>query len=198
MSLPHAILGLINYRPATGYDVKNTFKKSIHFFWNATLPQIYRTLRQMEADGWVTSVVEHQDGKPSRKIYHVTDSGQREFARWLAQPPEAPEPRSSMLVKVFFGNRMSPEQFARQVTQWREYHVAVLERFEKEVPPVVTDYSTRMGSDADARYWRFTLDFGRRHAQMVIEWCDQVLKAREPARKEELNHASPGLSSGTE
>jgi DNA-binding PadR family transcriptional regulator len=105
VSLPHAILGLINYRPATGYDVKNTFKKSIHFFWNATLPQIYRTLRQMEADGWVTSVVEHQDGKPSRKIYHVTGSGQQEFARWLTQPPEAPEPRSSMLVKVFFGNR---------------------------------------------------------------------------------------------
>lgn len=46
MSLPHALLGLLNYRPATGYELKGTFTKSIHFFWNATLPQIYRTLKQ--------------------------------------------------------------------------------------------------------------------------------------------------------
>ncbi len=108
MSLPHAILGLINYVPATGYDVKNTFKRSIHFFWNATLPQIYRTLRQMEADGWVASVVEHQDGKPSRKIYHVTESGQREFAAWLARPPEAPEPRSSNARESLFRKQDQP------------------------------------------------------------------------------------------
>ena len=183
MSLSHAILGLINYRPATGYDVKNMFKKSIHFFWNAALPQIYRTLKQMETDGWLTSTIEHQEGKPSRKIYRVTDSGRREFARWLAEPPELLQPRSPMLVKVFFGNQMSPEQFAEQITQWREYHVGMLKRLEKEVPPVVKDYSKLMGSTEDARYWKFTLDFGRRHTQMVIDWCDQVLKAPKQAKK---------------
>lgn len=185
MSLPHAILGLINYRPATGYDVKNTFKKSIHFFWNATLPQIYRTLKQMETDGWVASTVEHQEGKPSRKVYRITDKGHGEFARWLAEPPEAPQPRSPMLVKVFFGKQMSPEQFSEQVTRWREYHVGMLERLAKEVPPLVESYSKLTGSTEDAVYWKFTLDFGRRHAQMAIDWCDQILKTREPTRKEE-------------
>ena len=55
MSLPHALLGLINYQPTTGYELKATFNRSIHFFWNATLPQIYRTLNQMEKKGWLTA-----------------------------------------------------------------------------------------------------------------------------------------------
>ena len=45
------------------------------------------------------------------------------------------------------------------------------------------DYSKLMGSTEDAHYWKFTLDFGRRHTQMVIDWCDQVLKAPKQAKK---------------
>jgi DNA-binding PadR family transcriptional regulator len=52
VSLSHALLGLINCKPTTGYELKATFNKSIHFFWNATLPQIYLTLNQMKKKGW--------------------------------------------------------------------------------------------------------------------------------------------------
>ena len=184
MSLPHALLGLINYHPATGYDLKTSFKKSIHFFWNATLPQIYRTLKQMEADGWVTSTVEHQDGKPNRKIYSATDAGRSEFRRWLADSPETAEMRNPMLVKIFFGNQMSREQFAQQLRRWREFHVGMLTRLEKEITPVIGRYAKLTGAAKDAYYWRLTLDFGSRHAQMVIDWCDRVLKARKPAKED--------------
>src|SRR3974377_1257947 len=101
MSLPHALLGLINYKPATGYELKATFKESIHFFWNATLPQIYRTLNEMEAKGWLTYTVEHQDGKPSRKVYQVTKSGRGEFLRWLGEPAEETAHRHALMIKVF-------------------------------------------------------------------------------------------------
>jgi len=181
MSLPHALLGLISYRPSTGYDLKTTFKTSIHFFWNATLPQIYRTLKQMEADGWVTSTVEHQDGKPSKKIYSVTDRGRSEFKRWLAEPPEMAEMRNPMLIKIFFGNQMHPEQFAEQLHGWRQFHVGMAARLEKEITPVVDRYAKLLRVPRDAHYWKLTLDFGKRHAQMVIDWCDRILKARKPA-----------------
>ena len=53
--------------------------ESVQFFWNATLPQIYRTLNQMESQGWLTVKVEPQEGKPSRKIYSITDEGMKEL-----------------------------------------------------------------------------------------------------------------------
>jgi DNA-binding PadR family transcriptional regulator len=176
MSLPHALLGLIRYQPATGYDLKNTFKNSIHFFWNAALPHIYRTLKQMEGQGWITSSIEHQEGKPSRRVYRVTRAGQQEFLRWLAEPSEVPEPRLPILIKVFFGHQMPPDQFKEHLQKWRDHHIGLLQKYEKEVPPVIRKYSARTGSSEDPYYWGLTLDYGRRQARMVIDWCDQVLK----------------------
>jgi PadR family transcriptional regulator, regulatory protein AphA len=183
MSLAHALLGLIRYQPATGYDLKNTFIHSIHFFWNAALPHIYRTLKQMEGQGWIASTMEHQEGKPSRKIYRVTRAGEKEFSRWLAEPAEMPEPRLPLLVKVFFGRQMPPGRFREHLQQWRAFHLDLLQKYDLEVPPVIREYSTRAGSPEDPYYWGLTLDFGRRHALMVIEWCDQALKNMEKSRE---------------
>jgi PadR family transcriptional regulator, regulatory protein AphA len=176
MSLPHALLGLINYHPHTGYDLGIAFKKSIHFFWNATLPQIYRTLNQMEEKGWVASTVEHQDGKPSRKVYRVTDEGRVEFRRWLAEPPGQIEPRIPMLVKVFFGNQLPKEEFTRQIREYRDTCTGLLKQYEKEVPPIIEQFSRLIGAPKEAWFWGLTLDFGRKQTQMSIDWCNEVLK----------------------
>ena len=185
MSLSHALLGLINYRPATGYELKATFDKSIHFFWNATLPQIYRTLTQMEKRGWLTLTVKHQNGKPSRKVYQITKAGQEEFKRWLTEPPEMPEIRNAMLIKIFFGNHMKPSQFAAHLRAWREEHANLLERYEKEVPSLIKQYAHATGAFKDALYWSFTLDYGRKVDRMVLEWCDGALKQIEDMGKKE-------------
>ena len=54
MTLKHAILGLLNYEPMTGYDLKKTIDISINHFWPAVQSQIYTTLAKMEKEGWVT------------------------------------------------------------------------------------------------------------------------------------------------
>lgn len=175
MSLPHALLGLLGYRPATGYELKGIFQKSIHFFWNATLPQIYRTLNQMQAQGWLTVTVEHQEGRPSRKVYTVTGAGREEMRRWLAKAPDVPSPRLPLLIKVFFGNQGDPAVLRAQLEAWRAYHVSLLKAYEEEVRPVIPEYAFLAGALEDAPYWALTLDFGRRYAAMVVEWCDAAL-----------------------
>ena len=44
MSLDHAILGFLNYKPLSGYDLKKVFDSSVRHFWYADQSQIYRTL----------------------------------------------------------------------------------------------------------------------------------------------------------
>ena len=183
MSLPHALLGLLNYRAATGYELKATFTNSIHFFWDATLPQIYRTLKQMEGSGWLKVTVEHQDGRPSRKVYHVTDMGRKELKRWLSEPLKMPEPRNAMLIKVFFGNQMDPTQFATHLEELQKHHTNLLERYDKEIVPVIERYAKVTGAFRDARCWNLTLDFGRRHARMVLDWCQSALSSLEQPQK---------------
>ena len=189
MSLPHALLGLINYQPSTGYDLKNKFQKSIHFFWNAALPHIYRSLNGMETQGWIASKIEHQSGKPNRKVYRITPNGKKELLNWLNEPPVEPEFRHSMLVKVFFGKQLPPARFTEYLKNWREYNVNLLKQYETEVLPVIKRQSEKASYAEDADYWGLSLDYGIRHSRMVIEWCDQALKNMEKAkiRKENKN-----------
>ena len=191
MSLPHALLGLINYQPSTGYDLKNKFQKSIHFFWNAALPHIYRSLKQMENQGWIASNIEQQSGKPNRKVYRITGEGKKELLHWLAEPPEELEMRHTLLVKVFFGRQLPPERLAEHLKNWREYNVNLLKQYETEVMPIIQRQSEKSCYAEDSNYWGLSLDYGIRHARMVIDWCDQALKDMEKGkikRRKEKKH----------
>lgn len=192
MSLPHALLGLINYQPSTGYDLKNKFQKSIHFFWNAALPHIYRSLKQMEKEGWIASTIEQQSGKPNRKVYRITDEGKKELLHWLAEPPEELEMRHTMLVKVFFGSQLPPERLAQHLRNWREYNVNLLKQYETVVIPVIQRQSEQASYTEDANYWDLSLDYGIRHARMVIDWCDQALKSMEAEKNKKRKEKKHG------
>ena len=195
MSLPHALLGLINYHPATGYELKVAFNKSIHFFWNATLPQIYRTLNEMESKGWLAATFKHQEGRPSRKVYRLTSAGLKELKKWLTGPTEIPEARHPMLVKTFFGNQMDKDSFAALLKEWRDYHVNLLSMYETQVVPVIDQYARLTGASEDARYWSFALDYGRRFAKTNIEWCDATLEALACSKPRDKRRRSAGPTS---
>lgn len=175
MSLSHALLGLISYKPSTGYELRTTFSESVQFFWNATLPQIYRTLNQMESQGWLTVEIEPQEGKPSRKVYSITDMGMKELTRWLVSKPEITPERNPLLLKVFFGRMMHPESLKKIISGFQQYHMKLLEQYGKETVSVIQRYAEVCSSPEDAAFWKLTLDFGQRFSKMVVEWCDHVL-----------------------
>ena len=52
MSLEHAILGFLQYKPMSGYDLKKIFDTSVRHFWPADQSQIYRTLTRLADKGW--------------------------------------------------------------------------------------------------------------------------------------------------
>ena len=86
MPLPHAILVSLCEQSGSGYELTHRFDRSIGYFWGATHQQIYRTLRTMEDDGWVSATVVVQRGRPDKKVYNVSEAGRAELARWIAAP----------------------------------------------------------------------------------------------------------------
>jgi Cu+-exporting ATPase len=73
VALEHALLVSLSERPAAGLELARRFDRSIGFFWSATHQQIYKVLRRMEDDGWVTAEVIGQSGRPEKREYSVTD-----------------------------------------------------------------------------------------------------------------------------
>jgi DNA-binding PadR family transcriptional regulator len=100
VALEHALLVSLSERPAAGLELARRFDRSIGFFWSATHQQIYKVLRRMEADGWVTARVIGQAGRPEKREYSVTDAGRTALSDWITTTTPRPGFRSEIAVKM--------------------------------------------------------------------------------------------------
>lgn len=131
MSLGHAILGFLNWRPMTGYDLKTQcFDHSVSYFWAADQAQIYRTLEKMETEGWVESKIEVQHERPNRKVYAITEKGRSELRQWLRSLQPLPNHREPHLVQLYFGSMLSNEEAVQQLDHQKDLHQEQLEEYE--------------------------------------------------------------------
>jgi DNA-binding PadR family transcriptional regulator len=71
-----AILGLLCERSQYGYDLDRTIEERGMRNWTQIgFSSIYYVLKRLEGSGLITSILETVEGKPSRRIYTVTDLG---------------------------------------------------------------------------------------------------------------------------
>ncbi|HWS50898.1 MAG TPA: PadR family transcriptional regulator [Microbacterium sp.] len=102
MQLRHAILGLLDIAPQSGYDLRRAFEHSVAHFWHADQSQIYRTLDRLEADGAIATETIPQQGRPDRRVHSLTETGRAELHAWLRAPLESLQPKEPFLARLFF------------------------------------------------------------------------------------------------
>jgi DNA-binding PadR family transcriptional regulator len=110
MSIEYAILGLLSWRPMTGYDIKKMFAGSPAFYWSGNNNQIYTTLVRLHEQGLVTREVEVHEDSPSRKIYSISAQGQAELKEWLLSAPEPPQLKNVFLIQLAWADQLRPEE----------------------------------------------------------------------------------------
>lgn len=100
----YAILGILNLKPSSGYDIKKYCDLSFSHYWNENFGSIYPMLKRMEMEGMVNKKTEQNEGKPSRIIYSITEKGKSEFDEWMLTPTEEKSTRRERLLKLAFAN----------------------------------------------------------------------------------------------
>lgn len=173
MSLPHAILGVLNTWPMSGYDLKTqVFDHSVAHFWPAVLPQIYRELEKMEQAGWVASQIQVQQGKPNRRVYHISPSGQAELLRYLRSDNPPPAQREAFLVQLFFSVYLSNAEIVERLAYQRTVHLERLRALQAiHIPP----QPPSSPEDRRERITALTLQMGLRYEQMYIDWLEECM-----------------------
>ncbi len=171
MSLKHAILSLLAHDPLSGYELMKLFDSSVGYFWHATHPQIYKELARLEQDGHIVHRSVAQRGRPTKKVYSLSDSGREELLSWLRIPAAAQRLKDEMMLKTFSSGLLSSEEAIGLVRQHREVHdrrlqqYQELERFLRSGP--ITTNRLRLGA-------YLTLLRGILYERDYIEWCDQA------------------------
>jgi PadR family transcriptional regulator, regulatory protein AphA len=175
MSLEYAILGFLNYKPFSGYDLKKAFDNSIRHFWYADQSQIYRTLARLTGQGWADVEVVEQTERPDRKVYSITPAGREALRAWLAGPFPTEAQHSGPLIQVFFAGQLSDEEILAKFKQAAALFRSVLDRY-NQVPSQIGDYVEMVDSQRETYFWMLTLELGIKTMQAQLEWAENVIR----------------------
>ena len=176
MSLQHLILGVLKYRPLTGYDLNKAFQSSIQHFWNTDQSQIYRALYKLYEQGWIDIEVSAQADSPLKKLYSLTETGHAELYRWLSTPAPLASIHEAWLGQLFFGAELRPDELKMLLESRIEALQALLEVFTHDIPASAQFYAEAFDTPGDLQFWLLTLEYGREKLLFDLRWAQHALE----------------------
>ncbi|KNY29586.1 DUF4180 domain-containing protein [Pseudobacteroides cellulosolvens] len=118
MSIKYAILGLLSWKPFSGYDMKKVFEESSTMYWSGNNNQIYKSLVQLTEEGLVTNEVQHQENSPSKKLYFITEDGLAELKEWVLSSPELPELKNTFLIQLSWAYQLDDGELKKIIANY--------------------------------------------------------------------------------
>lgn len=170
MDLRSAILGVLNWKPSSGYDLKRIFSDSDVFYWSGNNNQIYKSLIELRQEGLVTSQVQHQESLPSKKIYSITDQGLSTLQQSLREDPEVPELRKSFLIQLAFAEVLSDEEILSLLEKYADEIASRLRMYEAQA----ARSSSPNRSKREKYLWRRIMENFIAAYQTELEWVRQT------------------------
>lgn len=167
MSLRHAVLGLLQIQPSTGYELTQRFDRSLSHAWHATHSQIYPELARLEADGLAEVVGE---GARRSRTWAITERGREELRRWLVEAEPRRAQRNETAMRWFLVLLLDPPQ--RRAALERE--LAFLDAADAELH----EAAARLDGTEAPTPFRPTIDLGLRMQQVMRAW---LLEQRDAA-----------------
>ena len=156
----YVILGMLAWRPMSGYDIKAIVDHSTRFFWAASYGQIYPELRRLAEAGLVAGEAEAGSGR-RRTAFTLTANGREALRLWLAQEPSTFEQRDEALLKLFF-SAAAPETAAATLDAKRAYHEDKLKRL-REIEAT---------GNAEG-FTELVLRYGIESSEWMVDWCER-------------------------
>ncbi|MDP1729880.1 MAG: PadR family transcriptional regulator [Devosia sp.] len=132
MNVRTICLAILYDGEATGYEIRKlSVEGEYSYFIDASYGSIYPALAKLEAEKLVVSRVEHQEGKPAKKIYSVTASGRTAFINSLFEKLGEDEYRSEFLLFVRFASELPASLVEARLNERVEQIDAMLADFDK-------------------------------------------------------------------
>jgi DNA-binding PadR family transcriptional regulator len=154
-----SLLGFLLEGPRTGWDLLQAIERSVGNFWNVTRSQVYRELKTLAAEGYVSA---KNTGARDKVPYAITAAGKTAFAEWLAKEPGADTVRLPLVLTVFFGRRVRSERLRRNLEKARLEHATRLDEYRQ----------LRASGFVQDEYQRAALELGIALEQTMLEWIE--------------------------
>lgn len=110
-------LGVLALGEASGYEIRKAFEEGpFSHFADGGFGSIYPALNKLTDEGLVTCTAQHQEKRPSKKVYRLTEAGWDRLEQEMrARIPGEDKYRSDLLFILFFADWQAPEWIARVI-----------------------------------------------------------------------------------
>jgi DNA-binding PadR family transcriptional regulator len=159
------VLGLLQFGPLSGYDIKSAVDRSTRFFWAASYGQIYPELRKLEQEGLIRGE-DSPNGERGRRVYELTDAGRKALTTWLHGATTTIEYRDESLLRLFLADGL-PREEALGLLEARK-------RGHEEYVAVLRTIEARAGDDPD--FVNLVLRWGIEFNEWGADWCERHLR----------------------
>ena len=177
MSLRHGLLGLINYKSMTGYEMVKEFDVSLAFFWHATPQQIYKELDTMEKYGWLTSERIMQTEKPNKRVFSITEKGKNVLVDWVSKPGESVtkfmQGKNPFLMRLAFASEGSDESALQMLYEFRDQYLSFANKLDS-VNEIIAEDEAVLGPKV-IKYWKLVALHGEYMRKARLEWVEKAI-----------------------
>ena len=155
-----SLLGLLTWKPASGWDLVAHIQRTIGAFWNVTRSQVYRELKLLTEAGLIQ---EAPLGPRDRRPFRLTAAGRQAFERWIAQIPGDIVMRFPLALSMYFGEHIDAAQLAAILEEHRARHSAEIARLRAFAPEV---------SATDSPHLAEVLRLGIMFHDVILRWIE--------------------------
>jgi DNA-binding PadR family transcriptional regulator len=166
-------LGLLDWCPMSGYDIKKIIENEIMDFWSESYGNIYPTLQRFVEEGLAEKRVERQEGRPDRIEYSITQAGRDELVAWLKKPTEERSTRDVFLAKFIFSHLLPKEHNIENIEAYRRQREERLKWYEETLATL--ESNAKKSRKSLLEFLALRQGFIMMEARM--KWCDEVLSA---------------------
>ncbi len=155
----YVLLGTLMSGPKHGYEIRQFLGTALGSTWHVGTSQLYNLLKRLEWEGLVGSCLETQEDRPSKRVFSLSEAGEKSFLVWLhCSTDNVRDLRVEFLTKLFFFQRLGLEGgeklINRQIKVMNKAKERLQQRYENGEDP----------------YDRLVLDFKISTVEAWLDW----------------------------
>jgi PadR family transcriptional regulator AphA len=178
MSLRHALLGLLEDGPASGYMLTTRFDRSLRrYAWSAQQSHIYPELNRLAAEGLIEVV---DEGARGRRTYALTETGRAALREWLLSEPKPRAVRDERSLRHMLISALQPDEARAKL----EADLAEATATVAELRALADAADAEAGSHprGHLRFGRLAMEHGIYQAQATEAWARWALTQLDAAQ----------------
>ena len=166
MSTKYALLGLLNIKKMSAYDLEKFAKEYIGYFWNESYSNVHRTLKILADEKLIEKMPER--GSRNKNIFEITDLGKKALSEWLSNHEHSTIFRDELLLKLF-------------VSKKNDYP-AILQDLKKVLGElliqrnVYSELQEFVATRQDNLSYNLVLDYGIAENEVTMKWREKTIK----------------------